>query len=150
MRQFLSILWEILSNLWEICYLIGIFRNHSSPPPSTTILESFSGKFFLKTRAQSEKVGQISFRPPPPIFSFPYAYAIILPPIGLSDHSGILLQPTGKLAPTLPTTRFKKRDCRASNKRRLTQSLENFYWTPILRLNSCMRASTRNFPDRNS
>ena len=63
----LSILWEILSTLWEICYLIGIFRNHSSlpppPPPSTTILESFSEKFLLTTWAQSEKVGQISFRP---------------------------------------------------------------------------------------
>ena len=53
---------RILSILWEICYLIGIFRNHSSP--STTILERFSGKFFLTTRAQSEKFGQISFRPP--------------------------------------------------------------------------------------
>jgi hypothetical protein len=63
MVQIMSILWEILSILWEICYLIGIFRNHF-PPPSTTILESFSGKFFLTTRAQSEKVGQISFRPP--------------------------------------------------------------------------------------
>ena len=65
MGQILSILWEILSILWEMCYLIGIFRNHSfPPPPSTTILESFSGKCFLTTRAQSEKVGQISFRPP--------------------------------------------------------------------------------------
>jgi hypothetical protein len=44
--------------------IIGIFRNHSSLPPSTTILESFSGKFFLTTRAQSEKVGQIYFRTP--------------------------------------------------------------------------------------
>ena len=63
--------------------------------------------------------------------------SIILPPIGLSDHFSILLQPTGKLAPSLPTTRFQKRNCRASNKRRLTQSLENFNWTPMLRLNSC-------------
>ena len=63
--------------------------------------------------------------------------SIILPTIRLSDHSSVLLQPTGKPAPSLPTTRFQKRDCRASNKRRLTQSLENFNWTPILRLNSC-------------
>ena len=63
--------------------------------------------------------------------------SIILPHIGQSDHSSILLQPTGKLVPSLPTTRFPKRDCRASNKRRLTQSLENFNWTPMLRLNSC-------------
>jgi hypothetical protein len=53
--------------LWEICYLVGNFRNPPPPPPpppSTTLLESFSGKFFLTTRAQSEKVGQISFCPP--------------------------------------------------------------------------------------
>jgi hypothetical protein len=56
-------LWEILSILWEICYLIGIFRNHSTPP-STTILESFSGKFFLTPRAQSEKSGKFSSAPP--------------------------------------------------------------------------------------
>ena len=64
MGQILSILWEMLSILWEICYVIVTFRNHSSPPPSTTILERFSGKKFLTTWAQSEKVGQISFRPP--------------------------------------------------------------------------------------
>ena len=44
--KIMSILWEILSILWEIFYLIEIFRNHSSPLPSTTILESFFGKFF--------------------------------------------------------------------------------------------------------
>ncbi len=63
--------------------------------------------------------------------------SITLPPVGLSDHFSVLLQPTGRQAPSLPTTRIQKRDCRASNKRRLTQSLENFNWTPILRLNSC-------------
>jgi hypothetical protein len=41
------------------------------PPPVDNNLESFSGKFFLTTPAQSEKVGQIYFRPL--IFSFPYA-----------------------------------------------------------------------------
>ena len=45
--------------------------------------------------------------------------SIILPPVGLSDHSSVLLQPTGRQAPSLPTTRIQKRDCRASNKRRL-------------------------------
>jgi hypothetical protein len=50
---------------WKLCYLIGIFVITPPPhPPSTTILESFSGKFFLTTWAQSEKVRQISFRTP--------------------------------------------------------------------------------------
>jgi hypothetical protein len=70
MGQILSILWEILSILWEICYLIGIFRNHSSlPPPVDNNFGKFLRKFFLTTQAQSEKVGQISFRPP--IFFLP-------------------------------------------------------------------------------
>jgi hypothetical protein len=80
MGQILSILWEILSILWEICYLIGIFRNHSSPR-SQLFLESFSGKFFLKTRAESKKVGQISFRPPifflPVVRQCPHVYIVI-------------------------------------------------------------------------
>ena len=33
--------------------------------------------------------------------------------------------------------RFHKRDSRASNKRHLIVALENFNWTPIMRLNSC-------------
>jgi hypothetical protein len=57
MGQILSILWEILSVLWEICYLIGIFRNHSSSPPPRR------QQFWKVFPAQSEKVGQISFRP---------------------------------------------------------------------------------------
>jgi hypothetical protein len=73
MGQILSILWEILSILWEICYLIGIFRNHSPPRLSTTILESFSGKFFLTTRAQSETESG-KFLSAPLIFSFPYTH----------------------------------------------------------------------------
>lgn len=66
-----------------------------------------------------------------------YYESIILPPIGLSDHFSVLLQPTGKRAPSLPTTRLLRRDCRASNKSRLISALENFNWTPVLRLNSC-------------
>jgi hypothetical protein len=45
----------------------------SPPPPADNNLGKFLRKIFLTTRAQSEKVGQISFRPL--IFSFPYAHA---------------------------------------------------------------------------
>ena len=67
----------------------------------------------------------------------PYYESIILPPVALSDRSSVLLQPTRKPTPRLPTMRFYKRDSRASNKRHLTVALENFNWTPIMRLNSC-------------
>jgi hypothetical protein len=40
--------------------IVGNTLSNRNFAPSTTILESFSGKFFW----QSEKVGQISFRPP--------------------------------------------------------------------------------------
>ena len=67
----------------------------------------------------------------------PYYESIILPPVASSDHSSVLLQPTGKPTPSLPTMRFHKRDSRASNKRHLIVALENFNWTPIMRLNFC-------------
>ena len=67
----------------------------------------------------------------------PYYESVILPPVASSDHSSVLLQPTGKPTPSLPTMRFHKRDSRASNKRHLIVALENFNWTPIMRLNSC-------------
>jgi hypothetical protein len=50
--------------LWEICYLIGIFRNHSSPSPRRQQFWKVSPEVFLTTRAQSEKVGQTFFPPP--------------------------------------------------------------------------------------
>jgi hypothetical protein len=42
--------WEILSILWEICYLKGIFRNHSSPPPVRQQFWKVSPENFLTTR----------------------------------------------------------------------------------------------------
>ena len=44
-----------------------------------------------------------------------YDEAMILPPVGFSDHSSVLLQPSNKRTPSLPTARIQKRDCRASN-----------------------------------
>jgi hypothetical protein len=52
-------------------YRAGGRRGRQPPPPppppprrQQSVSESFSGKFFLATRAQSEKVGPISFRLP--------------------------------------------------------------------------------------
>ena len=67
----------------------------------------------------------------------PYYESIILPPVALFDHFSVLLQPTGKPTPSLPTMRFHQRNSRVSNKRHLTVALENFNWIPIMRLNSC-------------
>jgi hypothetical protein len=78
MGHILSILWEILSILWEICYLIGIFCNHSSPPPplSTTIWKVSSENFFWQREHNLKKSGK--FLSAPLIFSFPYAHEQIL------------------------------------------------------------------------
>ncbi|CAB4023186.1 Hypothetical predicted protein [Paramuricea clavata] len=67
----------------------------------------------------------------------PYYDAIILPPIGQSDHSSILLQLILTHAPSLPTTRLQKRDYRAPNKQNLISRLNTVNWTPLMRLNSC-------------
>jgi hypothetical protein len=67
----------------------------------------------------------------------PYYDAIILPPIGQSDHSSVLLQPILTHAPSLPTTRLQKRDYRAPNKQNLITRLNTVNWTPLMRLNSC-------------
>ena len=40
-----------------------------------------------------------------------YGKADILPPLGLSDHSSVLLKPLGVSASFAPTTRINKRDC---------------------------------------
>ncbi|XP_028411930.1 uncharacterized protein LOC114534656 [Dendronephthya gigantea] len=66
-----------------------------------------------------------------------YYDATILPPIGQSDHSSILLQPTSPHAPSLPTTRLLMRDYRVSNKRNLISCLDSVNWTPLIRRNSC-------------
>jgi hypothetical protein len=59
--------------------IIGIFRNHSSLPPSTTILESFSRKFFWQRGHNPKKSGK--FLSAPLIFSFPYAHVNYHAPI---------------------------------------------------------------------
>ena len=53
-----------------------------------------------------------------------YDEALILPPVGLSDHSSVLLQPSNYHAPSLPATRVLKRDCKASNRQALLSFLQ--------------------------
>ena len=65
--KFCQILWEILSILWEICYLIGIFRNHSSPPPPPPVDNNF-GKFLRKIffdNSGTIRKSRVNFFPPP-------------------------------------------------------------------------------------
>jgi hypothetical protein len=108
MGQILSILLEILSILWEICYLIGIFRNHSS----TTSSESFSGNFFLQLGHNPKKLGK--FLSAPLIFSFPYAHANRRPRCYLPDErpplkmSKILLVVWGSCIPINPQLHKEK------------------------------------------
>ena len=66
-----------------------------------------------------------------------YYNDLSLPPLGLSDHSSILLQPNDNQVPSLPTTRHLRRDCRASNKRTSLTTLQTVNWTPLYRMNSC-------------
>ena len=67
-----------------------------------------------------------------------YAEAIILPPLGLSDHSSVSLQPLNTLSSTYqPTTRVTKRICKASNKQAIYSSLQAVKWTPLYRLPTC-------------
>ena len=66
-----------------------------------------------------------------------YGKADILPPLGLSDHSSVLLKPVGVSASFAPTTRINKRDCRLANRRALFSSLSPINWTPLYHLHSC-------------
>ena len=66
-----------------------------------------------------------------------YDDALILPPVGFSDHSSVLLLPSMNQAPSLPTTRVHKRDCRPSNRNALLSSLQAVNWTPLYHCNSC-------------
>ena len=66
-----------------------------------------------------------------------YDEALILPPVGLSDHSSVLLQPSNYHAPSLPATRVLKRDCKASNRQALLSFLQAINWTPLYHMSLC-------------
>ena len=56
---------------------------------------------------------------------------IFLPPIGMSDHSSILLQPSSTAATNHSSTRVLKRLSRPSNKQALSSSLSHTNWYPL-------------------
>ena len=66
-----------------------------------------------------------------------YEEAQILPPVGLSDHSSVFLQPASVHSTYVPTERVNKRLCREPNKRDLFSAIQTVSWTPLYRLPTC-------------
>ena len=61
-----------------------------------------------------------------------YDEALILPPVGLSEHSSVLLQPSNYHAPNLLATRVLKRNnCKAPKRQALLSFLQAVNWTPL-------------------
>ena len=65
-----------------------------------------------------------------------YLNAQILPPIGMSDHSCILISPCNCTPKSYPTTHVFKRLSRPSNKLSLSTSLSSNNWTSLYRATS--------------
>lgn len=61
-----------------------------------------------------------------------YLNAQILPPIGMSDHSCVLISPCNYIPKSYPTARVFKRLSRPSNKLSLSSSLSSNNWTPSI------------------
>ena len=66
-----------------------------------------------------------------------YDDALILPPVGLSDHSSVLLQPVNYRAPSVPTLRIQKRKCKTANRHALFSCLNTTNWSSLYRMNTC-------------
>ena len=66
-----------------------------------------------------------------------YNEALILPPIGMSDHSSVLLNPKQLTSFTQPTKRILRRDSRPSNKHDLFIKLSRADWIPLCHTTSC-------------
>ena len=58
-------------------------------------------------------------------------------PLGLSDHSSVLLEPLGATVSHIPTTRVSRRVYKPANKSALFTSLGNVNWTPLFHLPTC-------------
>ena len=61
----------------------------------------------------------------------------ILPSLGFSDHSSILLKPSSRRAPHLSCTRDQRRVCNTHNKCKLLSSLQAVNWSPMYHLDTC-------------
>lgn len=66
-----------------------------------------------------------------------YNEALILPPIGMSDHLSVLLNPKKLSSLPQPTKRILRRDSRPSNKHKLFTKLSQTNWTPLYYTTSC-------------
>ncbi|CAB4006245.1 Hypothetical predicted protein [Paramuricea clavata] len=66
-----------------------------------------------------------------------YCESLILPPIGSSDHSSIILKPKAYCPTTQPTTRILRRDCRLANKQALTMELSRTDWSCVQHYTTC-------------
>lgn len=60
-----------------------------------------------------------------------YTDAMILPCIGQSDHSSVLLSPATQSLTSYSPVYITKRDCRPANRRSLSKALSKINWTPL-------------------
>ena len=60
-----------------------------------------------------------------------YTDAMILPCIGQSDHSSVLLSPATQSLTSYSPVYITKRDCRPANRRSLSTALSKINWTPL-------------------
>ena len=60
-----------------------------------------------------------------------YTDAMILPCIGQSDHSSVLLSPATQSLTSYSPVYIAKRDCRPANRRSLSTALSKINWTPL-------------------
>ena len=66
-----------------------------------------------------------------------YSEAQILPPLGFSDNSSILLKPSSRQAPHMSCTCDQRRVCNTHNKCKLLSSLQAVNWSPMYHLDTC-------------
>ena len=65
-----------------------------------------------------------------------YCDVLVLPPIGLSDHSSILFCPAIQYSMSHSPVYTTKRDCRPANRRALSTTLAGMNWSPLYHTDS--------------
>ena len=66
-----------------------------------------------------------------------YDEAQILPPLGFSDHSSILLKPSSRQTPHLSCTSDQRCVCNTHNRCKLLSSFQAFNWSLMYHLDTC-------------